>query len=292
MRYFPMFLDLAGREVLIAGGGEQAAQKLRLLARTEARITVMAPEVLPEIAASRAEHLPVERDPAAVARAALAFLCTGSEALDELLAAEVRAAGGIVNVVDRPALCDAITPALVDRDPLVIAIGSEGAAPVLARQVKTALETMLEPGLGRLVAAARDLRGRVAETVPEALRRRFWAWVFDGPPRRMFREGREAEAVAAMRAAAEAGEVPGAGGALTVIALPEAPDLLTLRAVQRLQEADLILHGEPAPDGVLELARRDAERGPLDAGAARAATERGGRVVILGEAEMEGAERL
>ncbi len=296
MRYFPMFLDLAGREVLIAGGGEQAAQKLRLVARTEARIVLMAPELNGELAAAvaagRARHIATDLDPEAPPRAALVFACSGCVGLDGIVAEEGRRGGAVVNVVDRPALCDAITPALVDRDPLVVAIGTEGAAPVLARQVKSALETMLEPGLGRLTALAGRLRPLVGESFAAPLRRRFWAWVFGGSPRRLFREGREAEAEEAIAAAAAAQALPEEGGALTVIALPDAPDLLPLRALQRLQEADLILHGDPAPEGILEFARRDAERGPLDPARAAAAAAEGERVVILGAAEVPGAERI
>ena len=302
MRYLPMFLDLDGREVLIAGGAGAAVQKLRLVARTGAAITVMAPEVAPGIAeavaAGRAAHVAAELDTAALAGAALVFVCTGSAVLDARVAAAARAAGALVNVVDRPELCDAITPAIVDRDPLVVAIGTEGAAPVLAREVRGALETMLEPGLGRLAALAGGMRPLVAENIPPEGRRRFWEWVFRGPPRRLFREGREHAAAKAIADAARGGTVPGAGGALTIIALPEASDLLTLRALQRLQEADLILHGEPAPETVLDLARRDAARGPLEARRAAEAVTSGARVVALtGESDaafsgLPDAERL
>lgn len=282
MRYFPMFLDLAGREVLIAGGGEQAAQKLRLLARTEAGIMLMAPELNEELAAAvaagRVKHL--ASDFVAGLQPNLVFACTGCVGLDGIIGYEARLGGAVVNVVDRPALCDAITPAIVDRDPLVVAIGTEGTAPVLARQVKSAVEAMLEPRLGRLAAFAATLRPLVGETLAAPLRRRFWAWAFGGAPRRMFREGRETEAERAMAEAAKTGRLPEEGGSLTLIRLPEAPDLLTLRAVQRLQEADLILH-DGAPEAVLDLARRDAERGPMDAIRARKAMENGERVIIL-----------
>ena len=183
--------------------------------------------------------------------------------------------------MDRPALCDAITPALVDRDPLVIAIGTEGAAPVMAQQVKSALETMLEPGLGRLVALAGRLRPQVGEAISAPLRRRFWAWVFGGAPRRMFRDGREDAAARLVSEAAETGELDDAGGALTVVRLRTAADLLPLRALQRLQEADLVLHGDPVPAPELEYARRDAERGRWDPASAALAVAEGQRVVWL-----------
>jgi uroporphyrin-III C-methyltransferase / precorrin-2 dehydrogenase / sirohydrochlorin ferrochelatase len=282
MRYFPMFLDLAGRPVLLAGGGEQMAQKARLMLRTGARLTVMAPALDDElaglVAAGRLAHLPAVYDQAAVDAAALVFAASGCVGIDAMIAARARCP---VNVVDRPALCTVITPAIVDRDPLVIAIGTEGAAPVMAREVKSRLEAMLEPDLGGLVALAGRLRGLVADHVPARARRAFWEAVFAGPPRRLWADGRRAEAEAAIRAAALAGAPPRAG-ALSLIDMPAAVDLLPLRAVARLQAADLILHGDGA-EAVLELARRDAGRGPMPADPAVLveALGAGQRVVVL-----------
>ena len=132
MRYFPMFLDMAERTALLAGGGEQIAQKARLLKRTEARLVIMSEDLIPELAAlveaGRATHIATDLDAAAIADAAYAFIATEDEELDLEIADHARAAGALVNMVDRPAECDMITPALVDRDPVVVAIGTEGAA--------------------------------------------------------------------------------------------------------------------------------------------------------------------
>jgi uroporphyrin-III C-methyltransferase / precorrin-2 dehydrogenase / sirohydrochlorin ferrochelatase len=143
MKTFPMFLRMAGRRVLILGGGEQAAQKTRLMLKTEAEIVVVAHRLDPELAdlaaGGRVRHVQ-EAPPEFGADVALAFVATGDRAEDARLAALTRAAGIVTNVVDAPDLCDAFTPSIVDRDPLVVAIGTEDAAPVLARQVKTALD--------------------------------------------------------------------------------------------------------------------------------------------------------
>ena len=308
MRHFPLFIALEGARVLLVGGGEQVAQKARLLGRTRARLEIMATELTPEleslVASGRAMHAATALDPAAFAGAKLVFVATGCAALDAAAADLARRAGAIVNVVDRPALGDAIMPAIVDRDPVVVAIGTEGTAPVLARRVKTLLETALEPGLGRFATLAGALRGHVAAHIAPAERRRFWEWACD-LPRRLFAEGREAEAFHAIDLALAAGAAPGSTeGRISLVETGAgAADLLTLRAVERLQGADLILHCAGCPQAILDLARRDAERLILDAdgpavwyslrAARRAAAEAasGRQVVWLGNA-AEAADAL
>lgn len=264
MKTFPMFLKLAGRRVVILGGGEQAAQKARLMLKTEAEILVVAPALEPELAAlaarGRIGHAPAPV-PDLLAGAALVFVATGDGDEDARLAALARAAGVLVNVVDAPELCDAFTPSIVDRDPLVVAIGTEGAAPVLARQVKTAIEATLEPRLGEFVALAGRLRDEVAARIAPAARRAFWAWAFSGAPRQAHARGAEREAARLLKAAiAEGRERLEAGFVSLVGAGPGARDLITLRGVQRLQEADVIFYDRLVDPDLLELARRDAER--------------------------------
>ncbi|MCB1509154.1 MAG: uroporphyrinogen-III C-methyltransferase [Hyphomicrobiaceae bacterium] len=267
MKTFPMFLTMSGRDVVIAGGGEQAAQKARLILKTEARIRLVAETLDPElegiVASGRAVHDSAAPTAETFRNAALVFIATGDEHRDGELHALARMAGALVNVVDRPELCDAITPSIVDRDPLVIAIGSEGAAPVLARQIKTRLETLLEPNLGGLVALAGRLRGAAAEKVEAGKRRGFWKWVFEGPVRQAHARGQERDAANLLKQAIAAGGAPDqdTGGHIALVgAGPGASDLLTLRAVQRLQDADIIFYDRLVDPSVLELARRDAER--------------------------------
>jgi uroporphyrin-III C-methyltransferase/precorrin-2 dehydrogenase/sirohydrochlorin ferrochelatase len=301
MRHFPLFLALDDARIVLVGGGEQIAQKARLLGRTGARLEIMAAGLTAElsglVARGRATQITAVLEPAAFAGARLVFVATGCAALDAAAADLARRAGALVNVVDRPALSDAIMPAIVDREPVVVAIGTEGTSPVLARRIKTLLEAALEPELGRFAAFAGNLRARVAARVAAAERRRFWEWAC-GLPRRLFAEGRAAEAMAAIEAAVSDGAAPGA--AVGRVSLVEtgagASDLLTLRAVERLQGADLVLHDPDCPRAVLDLARRDAERFTLQAdvpawralGAARrgaAEAAAGRQVVWLGDAE-------
>ena len=295
MQTFPMFLQVAGRDVLILGGGEQAAQKCRLLMKTAARIVVQAPSVDDELAglaaSGRIVHDTGQPTAAACGQAALVFIATGCPGCDGALAGLAKAGGALVNVVDQPSMCDAFTPSIVDRDPLVVAIGSEGAAPVLARQVRARVEEMLEPRLGDLVALAGRLRGAVAQSVPKERRREFWRWVFTGAPRQRHAAGAEREAVRLIKAAIAAGGPPSRteAGLVSVIPTSAERDHLTLQAVQRLQEADLILYAAEVGTAPLEMARRDAERLPLGgahgagdpAGLIAEATARGERVAVL-----------
>lgn len=267
MKTFPMFLKMAGRDVVIVGGGEQAAQKARLMLKTEARLILLAPVLDEELQAlvdtGRAVHDTGAIGPAHFADAALVFIATGCPGLDAAVHALAKAAGAVVNVVDQPALCDALTPSIVDRDPVVVAIGTEGAAPVLARQIKTRIETMLEPRLGEFASLAGRMRDAVAQRVPREGRRAFWRWAFSETPRRMHAAGAERDAARALKDAIAGGGAPDAD-ALGVISLvgagPGSADLLTMRAVQRLQEADIIFYDRLVDPAVLELARRDAER--------------------------------
>jgi uroporphyrin-III C-methyltransferase/precorrin-2 dehydrogenase/sirohydrochlorin ferrochelatase len=264
MKTFPMFLQMAGRHVVIVGGGEQAAQKARLMLKTEARLVLVAPELDPELAAlvkaGRATQVmtltvDVFRD------AALVFVATGCVGYDYAAHALAKAAGAVVNVVDRPALCDATTPSIVDRDPVVVAISTEGTAPVLARQIKSKMETLLEPALGELAALAGRLRPEVNHRIPQRERRFFWDWVFNGPPRQAMARGAAREAAALVKDALAAGASGAAQGSISLVgAGPGAADLLTLRALRLLQEADIIYYDRLVDPGVLELARRDAER--------------------------------
>ena len=272
MQTFPMFLRMAGRHVVIAGGGEQAAQKCRLMLKTEAEIRILAPQLDDELAEltheGRIIHDTARPAPDRFAGAALVFVATGCPGLDASLHDLAKLGGATVNVVDQPDLCDALTPSIVDRDPVVVAIGTEGTAPVLARQIKTRVEQMLEPGLGDLARLAGRLRGAVAARVPREARRDLWRWVFMGAPRKLHARGAEREAARRSKDAITAGGAPdrlAAGGVSVIDASGGAADLLSLRAVQRLQEADIILHDIDTSPGVLELARRDADRQSIDA---------------------------
>ena len=266
MQSFPMFIRTTGRRVVIAGGGEQAAQKARLMLKTDATLILVAPELDDELTAlvaqNRATHDTGPITPATFADAALVFIGTGCPGIDACLHMLAKQAGALVNVVDQPALCDATTPSIVDRDPVVVAIGTEGTAPVLARAIKTQVETMLDPTLGAYAALAGRLRGAVAANIPRDKRRAFWNWAFSAAPWALHKRGAARDAAQMLKSAIAAHGISDAPeGRITLVgAGPGARDLLTLRAVERLQEADVIFYDRLVDPDILELARRDADR--------------------------------
>lgn len=266
MKTFPMFLTMQNRRVIIVGGGEQACQKCRLMLKTEAKIIVLADALNPELSdlhqTGKVQWQPSQPTPEDFADTALVFVASGCAATDVLMHKLAKSAGALVNVVDQPDLCDAITPSIVDRSPVVVAIGTEGTAPVLARQIKSRMEEILEPRLGDLAALAGRLRGQAAQRLGARDRRDLWRWVFGGPVRQTHARGAEREAARMIKQAIETasfGQHDTTSVALINVGAG-APDLVTLRAVQRLQDADLIFFDQRVDPEILDLARRDAER--------------------------------
>ena len=265
---FPAFHKVAGRRVVIVGGGPEAAAKIRLLAETRAEIVVFAPTLERRTGADliaahgdwRGKH-PTLAD---LAGAALVFAATGSEETDREVSALARRAGVPVNVVDRPELCDFYTPALVNRAPIAVAIGSEGIAPVLTRQLRARIEAALAPALGDLATLAETLRGRVTAALTSfSDRRRYWAWLFSGPVADNVYAGRLRQAEDDALRALEIDPNWSAGHVSLVGAGPGAEDLLTLRAQRALQEADVIVYDRLVPQAIVAQGRRDAERIPV-----------------------------
>jgi uroporphyrin-III C-methyltransferase / precorrin-2 dehydrogenase / sirohydrochlorin ferrochelatase len=266
-RFFPISYDVSGRFVVVAGGGEQALQKLRLLVRTEGRLVLCTPEPLAELRAFAlahgVEHVAAEPDGRRLAGAALLFVATGDEADDARLAMVGRAAGVPVNVVDRPHLSDFAVPAIVDRAPVAVAISTDGHAPVLAQKVRAAIEMLLPPGFGRLGELAAAVRDTVNLKLADSARRRsFWTGLFEGRAAAIALAGEvERAAIVALNALdASRGEPAPAGKVYLVGAGPGAEDLLTLRAHRLLQTADVIVHDALVPEAVIAMGRRDAER--------------------------------
>ncbi|MGH1466424.1 MAG: NAD(P)-dependent oxidoreductase [Cognatishimia sp.] len=265
MRSFPMFFKTSGRRIVIVGGGEQAAQKCRLLLKTDAQIIVISDTLEEELAALEAagkiQHSDSPLTPHSFSGAILAFVATGCPAIDRCAHALAKAAGILVNVVDQPDLCDVTTPSIVDRDPVVVAIGTEGTAPVLARRIKAQMEQILNPKIGRFAASVGLLRNMVTRHVPKPQRRDFWRSVFTGQIWQDYERGAERKALADLKTYIKGGHFDATGGSVTLIDTSAgSSDLISLRAVERLQEADEIFYESPNDETILELARRDAER--------------------------------
>lgn len=261
---FPVFLKVRERTVVIAGDGDMALAKARLLAQSAARLRIVAERPDAQLAewaaATGAELVRAPWDDAFLDGAVLAFAATGDAAKDAAIAHAARAAGIPVNAVDRPELCDFYTPALVNRAPVAVAIGTEGAGPVLSQMIRTAIDRMLPPHLGRLATLAARWRDAVNATVPAgATRRLFWKAFFTGTVARAIEAGNDARAEEAAAGLVESGGREDGHVAL-VGAGPGAEDLITLRAHRLLMEADVIVHDALVPEGVIALGRRDATR--------------------------------
>jgi len=271
LRYFPVFLDLDGRDVLIAGGGEKALQKLRLLAKTTARIRVVAKEISADIvAAAQGSAVVLERRPFApsdLTGVAMAFAANDDPDADGVVAAAARAERVPLNVVDAPRESTFIMPAIVDRDPVVVAIGTEGSAPILAREIKSKIEGWLPARFGRVAERAMTLRRRVQDAVADPVARRHtWERLLQGVWRSAVLAGDETTAEREFHRQLEAASAgTQSTGSVSLIGCgPGEPDLLTLKAQQRLQEADVLVVDRLVNPAILEYARRDAVR--IDAG--------------------------
>ncbi len=260
MRYFPMFLDLDGRTVVIVGGGEEGLRKVRLLSRTGARILIIAETLHAELAVNdRVEWLAQQFEGNLLDGAALVI--SADAGLNELVCAAARQRGIPVNAVDRPDLSSFIVPSIVDRAPVVVAIGTEGTAPILGQGLRARIDAMLPPRLGKLAEAAGVLRNRVGQFIPAgAGRRSFWQRFFFGDVRDAFIAGEEVRYRSTVEALLSGHSVPSEGRVSFVSTGPGDADLLTIRAQRKLQEADVLVHESSANFAIVEMARRDAVR--------------------------------
>ncbi len=262
---FPVFMRVEGEAVVIIGGGEEAAAKARLLGQSSARLRIVAaapePDLVAWVEANGAELVVEAFRPDHLEGAVLVFAATGDEAQDRAISEEARRRNIPVNAVDRPELCDFFTPALVNRAPLAIAIGTEGAGPVLAQIVRARIDRLLSPSLGALARLANSFRDSVEKVVPKGgERRRFWNEFFSGAPARAMEIGHISEARRAATELLARRSGSAAGHVALVGAGPGAEDLLTLRAQRMMMDADVIAYDALVPEAVVAMGRRDAER--------------------------------
>ena len=250
MDTLPIFLDIRGKRVVVVGQGIAAARRAETLAKAGANVTALA-------------RAPAGADD--FLGAALCIVATGDAEADARVHALAKAAGVLTNVATRPELCDFHLPSIVDRDPVVIAISTGGASPSLGRRLRAKLETEIPSGYGRLAEFVRTHRRAVAARLTDdRARRRFWESVFDGPVAELAMAGDAAGAEAAfsgeLERFADESEVAPMGEVYLVGAGPGDPDLLTLRALRLMQQADVVLYDRLVAPKILDLVRREAER--------------------------------
>lgn len=265
MRHFPIYLDMKGKLVVLSGAGPVAVPKLRLLLKTSAKIRVFGFDAEESIrdwaAAGRLEWLERELEAKDLEDATLLYCANDDEKKDSEAAALGARAGTLVNVVDNLEASEFITPAIVDRDPVTVAIGTEGSAPVLARKIKADVETQLPISLGVLAREGQKFRAEALVLRPGRERREFWSRYFsEAGPRALASGGRAAIQSCLRSLLREMQSSPQENGKVAFVGVgPGDPDLMTVKARRLVDKADVVVHDSSVPKEILELARREAE---------------------------------
>jgi uroporphyrin-III C-methyltransferase/precorrin-2 dehydrogenase/sirohydrochlorin ferrochelatase len=263
METLPIFLKVHQQPCVVVGGGEVAVRKVTMLLKAGAQISVVSPdchaELLELVEAQkiswRQKHYQVED----IQDCLLVVAATDDEPLNAQISQQAKQLGILVNVVDAPELCSFTMPAIIDRSPLVIAISSNGAAPVLARQLRARLETMIPASYGMLAQFARSFRDRVKQAFDSGQQRRiFWEQILQGPIAEMVMGGQRQRAEQMMQQAIQQQQPP-QGEVYLVGGGPGDPDLLTFRALRLMQQCDVCVYDKLVSKEVLEMVRRDAE---------------------------------
>lgn len=268
MRVFLASIPLERAKVVVVGAGEPALAKLRLFLNSPADLAWFTPDGVPAaLETPVGAPTPLARIPDAgdLNGARLVFIGLHDVALARAVAKASRKAGAQTNIVDQPGFSDFHTPALIDRDEVVVAVATGGNAPILARDLRSRIEAVLPQGVASVARLAGELRGAVKESIPDFLaRRRFWEKAFRSPAADLAAEGRMAEArremVRLLNVAATPPSETAQGVVHIVGAGPGDPELLTLKALRALQDADVIIHDRLVSADVLDRARRDARR--------------------------------
>ncbi|MGQ9424539.1 siroheme synthase CysG [Gilvimarinus sp. F26214L] len=266
MDYLPLFYKVAGQHCLLVGGGEVALRKAQSLIRSAARVHVVSPAISSELdALVRQNGGSCERRAFAaedVERFRLVIAATDSEQVNAAVSKAAMDQGCLVNVVDNPELSNFITPAVIDRDPLIVAISSGGQAPVLARQLRARIESLVPAAYGSLAKLAGRYRERAKQVFQSARqRRRFWENALQGVPAELALSGNLPAAERLVEEQLSNPDRIGTRGEVYLVgAGPGDPDLLTFRALRLMQQADVVLYDRLVSSAVLNLARKDAER--------------------------------
>jgi uroporphyrin-III C-methyltransferase/precorrin-2 dehydrogenase/sirohydrochlorin ferrochelatase len=267
MDFLPIFVNVRAQPCLLVGGGEVAARKAALMLRAQASVTIVAPTLCrtlqQQVEAGELQHRAGEFEPADLDGVRLVYAATDNDAVNRQVSELATARGLFVNVVDQPELCSFIMPSIIDRTPVVAAVSTGGASPVLARLIRGRLETLIPSAYGKLAKLVEGYRDQVKAKFPQTNQRRaFWEGILQGTIAEMVFSGQERAAREALDEALQdeqldahaMGEVYLVGGG------PGDPDLLTFRALRLMQQADVVVHDRLVSQQVLDLVRRDAER--------------------------------
>jgi len=267
MDLLPIFLKLKNQPCLVVGGGEVASRKVLMLLKAGASVTVVAPEICAQLK----QHLSKDEfvfkqsefSPEDIQNQCLVIAATNQEEVNRTISKEADARNIFVNVVDSPELCSFTMPSIIDRSPIIVAVSSGGASPVLARLLRARLETLIPASYGRLAALVQTFRDQVKQRFKTSVeRRRFWERILQGPIAEMMFAGQDKQARLSLESAVVEGadKISNEGEVYLVGAGPGDPDLVTFRALRLLQQADVIVYDRLVSKEILNLARRDAEQ--------------------------------
>lgn len=262
MDYLPIFLNLKGRQCLVVGGGSVAYRKALLLLKAGAEVSVVSPQLCASLTTlTSIKYIAAQFQAAHLDHIALVIAATDDVVVNEAVSQQAKIRNIPVNVVDNPALCTFIFPAILDRSPLMVAFSTGGAAPVLSRMLRAKLETLIPHSYGRLAAFSAKFRQLIKTQITDPIKRRiFWEDVLDGPIAEKIFVGDEESAEAMLHNKLHHGNQNAFGEVYLVGAGPGDPDLLTFRALRLMQKADVVLYDNLVSKPVLEMVRRDAEK--------------------------------
>ncbi len=264
MEHLPIFLDIKAKPCLVVGGGPIAMRKLDNLWRAGARITVVAPTLTDECR-GRVEQAEINHQARAFKDAdiegmRLVIAATDDREVNRRIAMLANTRGIPVNVADQPEDCTFIMPSIIDRSPVVVAVSTGSASPVLARMIRARLESLVPAGYGRLAELCADYRDKVkARFEQQRDRRRFWDRVLQGGVAERIFSGHLEEAKVVMEKELESGTKASTGEVYLVGAGPGDPDLLTFRALRLMQQADVVVYDRLVAKPIIDMVRRDAE---------------------------------
>ena len=266
MDFLPIFIDIKDKVCLVIGGGEVAARKVNLLLKAQSRVRIISPDLCPSLTDLRdkgeIEYIEKHYSDDDLSDGFLIIAATNDAEVNRRIYEKAHALHIPVNVVDQPKLCTFIFPSIIDRSPVVAAVSTGGASPVLARLIRSRLESLIPAGYGRLAELASRFRERVKQRFSKpADRRIFWENVLSGGVAERVFSGHMEEADAVMERALESavpsstmGEVYLVGGG------PGDPDLISFRALRLMQQADVVVYDRLVAQPILEMTRSDAER--------------------------------
>ena len=267
MNFLPIFVNIRQKPCLVVGGGKIAARKIELLVKAGAQVQVVSPQLCNETASlkeeAKIEHINREFEASDIDNKNIVIAATNDQQVNKTVSELAQAQNIPVNVVDAPDLCSFIVPSIIDRSPVQIAISTGGSSPVLARTIRTRLETCIPSAYGKLGALLESFRESVKQRFSDVdKRRKFWESVLQGPiPELVFSDQNDKAYTALQKVIDDANEHPSFEGEVYLVGSgPGDPDLLSFKALRLMQSCDVVVYDRLVSQPIMDLVRRDAER--------------------------------